>query len=102
MDFYTAAGIAGFLAYVVAYGLLQVGRLDGNGVPYTLLNILAATLVLVSLLRDFNLASALIQVTWISLGLVGLLLRCAIPRAQAINPISRQVTNRLRPADSRT
>ena len=95
MDIYTAAGLAGFAAYVVGYGLVQMDKLDGNGSAYSMINIVAAALVLVSLYRDFNLASALIQVTWISLGLIGMLLRWSVPRSATL-PASEQITNRLR------
>ena len=93
MDIYTAAGLAGFAAYVAAYGLVQLDKLDGNSSAYSVVNIVAAALVLVSLYRDFNLASALIQVTWISLGLIGMLLRWSVPRQPAL-PASEQITVR--------
>lgn len=93
MDIYTAAGLAGFVAYVAAYGLVQMNKLDGNSSAYSVINIVAAALVLVSLYRDFNLASALIQVTWISLGLIGMLLRWSVPRQPAL-PVSEQITVR--------
>jgi len=51
---------------------LQARVLDGNGSLYCLLNILAASLVLVSLTEAFNLASILIQISWITIGLVGI------------------------------
>lgn len=68
-------GIAGFVCYVLAFGAVQCGRLDGNSTAYTLANILAASLVAISLLAEFNLASALIQSSWILLGVLGLALR---------------------------
>lgn len=79
MDIYTAAGLVGFGAYGAGFALVQMDKVDGNGTLYSLINIAAAALVLVSLYQDFNLASALIQVTWISLGLIGLLLRWSAP-----------------------
>lgn len=75
MDLYTVAGLAGFGAYVAAYALLQFGVLSGDSLIYTGANTLAAALVLISLIADFNLASALIQITWIVIGVVGVLLR---------------------------
>ena len=75
MDLYTFIGLAGVAGYVAAYTLLQLGFLDGNGVPYSVANVVAAALVLVSLTEDFNLASAVIQVVWIFVGVIGLLLR---------------------------
>lgn len=68
-------GVLGFLAYMSAFGLVQFGRMDGNGVKYTLCNVLAASLVAVSLFTEFNLSSALIQGSWIIIGLIGLVKR---------------------------
>lgn len=68
-------GVAGFVCYLLAFGSVQLGKLDGNSTAYSLANILAATLVGVSLLAEFNLASALIQVSWIVIGMTGLVLR---------------------------
>lgn len=68
-------GLLGFLCYIVAFGSVQLGRLDGNSTLYSLANILAASLVSISLIHEFNLASALIQGSWIVIGLTGLGLR---------------------------
>ena len=72
---YECIGVLGFIAYITAFGAVQLGWLDGNSSAYTLLNVLAASLVAVSLIRDFNLASALIQGSWIIIGLIGIGLR---------------------------
>ena len=68
-------GILGFLTYMASFALLQARVIDGNGTTYCVMNILAASLVLVSLADAFNLASLLIQVSWITIGLTGLSLR---------------------------
>lgn len=70
-------GVLGFLCYIGAFGSVQVGLMDGNGSVYCLVNILAAVLVATSLTAEFNLASALIQGSWIIIGLLGLILRNA-------------------------
>ena len=70
-----ALGVLGFLGYLFAFAGLQFGFIDGNGRTYCLLNIVSATLVLISLYDAFNLASALIQISWITIGLGGLALR---------------------------
>ncbi len=75
MDLHTVIGLAGVVGYVASYALLQLGLLDGNGVRYSIANVLAAGLVLFSLTDEFNLASALIQVIWIVIGVSGLALR---------------------------
>lgn len=65
-------GLAGFILYLVNFTGLQAGYLDGNGLTYTLGSVMAATLVLISLIGAFNLASLLIQVSWIFIGLFGI------------------------------
>ena len=46
--------------------------LRGNGYAYTLINMLAAVLILVSLTRDFNMWAAVGQISWIVLSIIGL------------------------------
>lgn len=75
MDLYTAIGLGGVGFYVASYGLVQIGKMDGNGVVYSVMNVIAASMVLVSLFQDFNLASMVTQVTWIAVGVMGLALR---------------------------
>lgn len=72
---YRIAGLFGFFFYMASFAALQFRILDGQGMTYSFLNVLAASLVLVSLIAEFNLASALIQVSWIVIGLAGILLR---------------------------
>ncbi|WP_425038429.1 CBU_0592 family membrane protein [Primorskyibacter sp. S187A] len=68
-------GVVGFLLYMAAFAGLQLGWLCGNGILYSALNVGAAAMVLISLSTEFNLASALIQVSWISIGMIGISLR---------------------------
>ena len=68
-------GVAGFFAYLGSFAALQFNLLDGNSTIYSVMNVIAASLVLVSLFDQFNLASALIQSSWILIGLSGLALR---------------------------
>lgn len=75
LDAYQLIGVAGFVAYILAFGSVQIGLLNGNSTIYSVLNVLAAALVGISLINDFNLASALIQASWILIGLTGLILR---------------------------
>ena len=51
-------GIVGFVVYVFAFGRVQFGWLDGTSATYSALNVLAASLVAISLLAEFNLSSA--------------------------------------------
>lgn len=92
MDLHTLIGLAGVAGYVTSYLMLQLGFLDGNGARYSVANVLAAALVLVSLTDEFNLASALIQVIWIVIGVSGLALRMARTRSNApLDPVLTEV-----------
>ena len=88
LGYHEIAGVLGFITYLGAFGSVQFGVLDGNSTAYSLANILAASLVAVSLAAEFNLASALIQGSWIVIGLAGLALR-----AWKAWPSTRRVLN---------
>jgi len=70
-DLLNTIGVIGFLTYITGFQLVQTGHMCGNGIPYALTNVMAASLVLVSLIAAFNLASFLIQVSFIAIGLYG-------------------------------
>lgn len=66
------SGYLGVALYLGSYAALQAGMIRGSSYIYALLNLLAATFVLISLSAAFNLSSALIQVFWIAISLGGL------------------------------
>ena len=66
-------GVFGAGLYVLNYFLLQIGILRGNGVLYPVLVIIAASCVLISMTDEFNLAGAIIQMSFISISVLGLL-----------------------------
>jgi len=78
---WSAFGLLGVALYLAAYGALQLGLLRGASVTYTVMNLAAATSVLVSLLGVFNLSLLLILVLWIILSIIGLV-RIARSRSQ--------------------
>lgn len=65
-------GLFGVSVYLGSYALLQLGILRGQSYSYAALNLLAASSVLFSLIPAFNLSSALIQVSWIIISVVGM------------------------------
>ena len=81
-----AAGIFGFVTYVLNYVALSLRLVTSESTLYFALNITAASLVLVSLSQDFNLASALIQGFWILIGSVAILVRWRRPALVAGRP----------------
>ncbi len=76
MQHYHAAlqitGTVGCLIYVGGYLLVQTGRICGNGAGYSASKLIAASFVLASLITSFNLASFLIQISFIAISLYGL------------------------------
>lgn len=90
MNIYMIAGLAGAGCYLASYILLQLRRIDGNGMSYTVLNVVAASLLLVSLFDQFNLASALIQVLWIAFGAYGVGVRLVRRGANAAPAAERE------------
>jgi hypothetical protein len=69
--FYEIAGFTGVLFYLGSYAALQIGLIRGAGYLYASLNLAAAALVLLSLANQFNLWSAIIQISWILISIVG-------------------------------
>ena len=66
------AGILGVALYIGTYAALQFGFLRGRGYSYAALNLAASACVLVSLMEAFNLSSALIQISWLAISIVGM------------------------------
>ena len=73
MDWLNTIGFVGVALYMGSYAALQSGLMRGDGYLYALVNGSAAACILVSLLEDFNLSSALIQISWIAISLVGVI-----------------------------
>jgi multidrug transporter EmrE-like cation transporter len=65
-------GIVGAIILMIAFLLLQLGRLSSNAVAYSVLNAVGASLIVFSLLFNFNLSAFIIEVFWIAISLVGL------------------------------
>jgi hypothetical protein len=64
-------GLIGVVAYLSAYGLLQLGRLKVEDSRYALLNGIGALAILYSLLFDFNLPSFITQSAWLFFTIIG-------------------------------
>ena len=64
-----AFGVAGFVLYLIAFVGVQSGRICPRGMVYPAVNVAAASLVLIGLQAEWNLSSALIQLSWITIGL---------------------------------
>lgn len=69
---YDVIGNAGVAMILIAYLLVQLDRLDARGVAYSLVNAVGASLVVVSLVVDFNLSAFIVEVFWALISLYGL------------------------------
>lgn len=66
-------GLVGVGVYLGSYAAVQAGYLQADRALYPLLNIMAASCVLIELQRNYNLPSVLIQVSWIFISVCGLI-----------------------------
>lgn len=64
-------GNVGVLMLMVAYLLLQLNRLS-SGLIYSVLNAVGASLIVISLLTNFNLSAFLMEVFWVLISLLGI------------------------------
>lgn len=72
LDLYDVIGLVGTFCYFLAYYLLMSRRMQSDTYGYVSLNLLAAVLVVISLVEHFNFASFMIQSGWIIISLLGI------------------------------
>lgn len=72
MTLYDAIGIVGVGLVLISYLLLQIDRIEPKSVSYSLLNLVGAILILISLYFTFNLASFIIEIAWLLISAYGL------------------------------
>jgi hypothetical protein len=72
LQWYDWIGMAGTVLVVVAFFLLQAGRLDGNRLTYQAMNLLGAAGILVSLWGSFNISVFLLEATWVAISAYGI------------------------------
>ncbi len=65
-------GNVGVVILMVTYLLLQLNRLRSDDLSYSLLNAIGASLIVISLLVDFNLSALLMEVFWVLISFVGI------------------------------
>jgi hypothetical protein len=64
-------GNIGVFIVLATYLLMQLKKMNGAGIIYSLLNILASLLIIYSLFYSFNLSSFLIEVIWVLISFIG-------------------------------
>lgn len=71
-QWHDVVGNAGVALILSAYLLLQLGRLDGRGLTYSVLNAVGAGGILLSLTYDFNLSAFIVEAFWVLISLIGI------------------------------
>lgn len=64
-------GIVGVGIIVVTYLFLQLGKLRSEALAYSLMNAIGASLIVATLLINFNLSALLMEVFWVLISLLG-------------------------------
>ena len=72
-SWFDLAGLVGVVIIVIAYLMLELGKLPSSAPSYSLMNAIGAFLVMVSLFFDFNLSAFLMEAFWFLISLFGLL-----------------------------
>ena len=75
VTFFRTIGVVGFAVYVGIYALLSWRIIGGDSLAFFAGNTVAAALVLLSNFGEFNLASVLIQIFFIIIGMSAMILR---------------------------
>ena len=72
-DFYfiDIIGIIGVAIVIITYFLLQINKISSEALSYSLFNIIGSSLIVLSLLEHWNLASFLIEMCWIMISFIG-------------------------------
>ena len=65
-------GLLGAALILGAYAGVQLKKLDPHDLPALLLNLGGASLVIVSLIFEFNLAAFLLEAAWVGIAVAGL------------------------------
>ena len=65
-------GNIGVVLIIIDYLLLQLNRISSNSLSYSLLNAIGASLIIISLMFNFNLSAFIMEATWVLISLFGL------------------------------
>ena len=65
-------GNIGVVILVITFLMLQLNKISSDGLSYSLLNAVGASLIVISLLFDFNLSALLMEVFWVLISFVGI------------------------------
>ncbi len=70
---YDLVGNVGVFFIIIAYLLLQLKKISSNDIKFSIMNLVGAALVIISLIQNFNMSAFVIEVFWVGISLVGIL-----------------------------
>ena len=65
-------GNVGVVMLIIAYLLLQLNKLSSADLVYSVLNAAGASLIIASLLVNFNLSALVMEVFWVLISFIGI------------------------------
>ena len=69
---YDIIGLIGAALIIVAYLLIQLNKIQASDFIYSLLKALGASLIMITLLINWNLAAFLIEAFWLAISIFGM------------------------------
>ncbi len=72
MEFPDIVGLIGVIMILVAYFLLEVGKITMHSLAHPLLNFVGALLIIFSLLYQFNLPAMAMESAWAAVSIMGI------------------------------
>lgn len=72
LHWYDWSGLFGVILILLAYFMLQAGRVRGDALVYQLMNAFGAIAVLISLLYAFNLSAFVMETAWLAVSIYGI------------------------------
>lgn len=79
LQFHDVVGTLGVGLILLCYFFIQTGKISAENPFYSILNMLGAMMILLSLYFEFNFASVLIESFWVLISLIGMY-RCLVSK----------------------
>ncbi len=71
IEIHEIVGTVGVSLILLCYFLIQTGKMSAENLPYSVINMTGALMILYSLYFEFNFASVLIESFWVLISLIG-------------------------------
>ena len=72
-SFFDFVGNLGVFLIIVSYLLLQLNKIKSENIKYSLMNLVGASLVIISLVENFNMSAFVIEAFWVGISLFGII-----------------------------